>query len=201
MSIRGMEGAQARVAEIQARIASLQGKQDVPAPLSPKVADSKFRATLDGLIGEGNGNLAFDPVALGFMDAPKGIDRSHLLNLAKAAATKYGIDPKLFESLIQQESGFDPRAVSSAGAQGLTQLMPRTAASLGVKDPFDPAQNLEGGAKYLSQMIKQFDGDLRLALAAYNAGPGAVTRAGGIPPFKETQNYVNKVLGRFNGGG
>ena len=201
MSIRGFEGAQSRVAELQARIDQLKNK---PEPSTGEYAaqtpDSKFRATLDGLINEPNGNLALDPVALGFMQAPGSIGKSQILAMVKSAADKYGLDPKLFEALVQQESGFDPKAVSSAGAQGLAQLMPRTAASLGVTDPFDPVQNLEGGAKYLSQMIKQFDGDLRLALAAYNAGPGAVTRSGGIPPFKETQDYVRKILDRMGGG-
>jgi soluble lytic murein transglycosylase-like protein len=102
----------------------------------------------------------------------------------------------LFESVVAAESGFDPSVVSAAGAQGLTQLMPATARMLGVTDPLDPAQNLEGGARYLAQMIRQFDGNVRLALAAYNAGPGAVARHGGVPPFRETRDYVERVLGR-----
>ncbi len=111
-----------------------------------------------------------------------------------AAATKYGLDPALLAGLVKQESGFNPNATSSAGAKGLTQLMPATARSLGVTDATDPAQALDGGAKYLRQMLDQFGGDERLALAAYNAGPGAVTRFGGIPPYAETKAYVEKVL-------
>lgn len=111
-----------------------------------------------------------------------------------AAATKYGLDPALLAGLVKQESGFNPNATSSAGAKGLTQLMPATARSLGVADATDPAQALEGGAKYLRQMLDKFGGDERLALAAYNAGPGAVTRFGGIPPYAETKAYVEKVL-------
>lgn len=111
-----------------------------------------------------------------------------------AAAAKHGIDPALLAGLVKQESGFNPKARSSAGATGLTQLMPATARGLGVTDATDPVQALDGGAKYLKQMLDKFGGDERLALAAYNAGPGAVTRFGGIPPYAETKAYVEKVL-------
>lgn len=110
-----------------------------------------------------------------------------------AAAKRHGLDPALLAGLVKQESGFNANARSGAGAQGLTQLMPGTAAGLGVKDPLDPAQSLEGGAKYLAQQLKAFDGDVARALAAYNAGPGAVQRFGGVPPYAETQNYVRAV--------
>ena len=112
-----------------------------------------------------------------------------------AAAARQGIDPGLLRGLVRQESGFDPRAHSAAGAMGLTQLMPATAASLGVSDPYDPVQSLDGGARYLRQMLDRFGGDPAKALAAYNAGPGAVTRFGGVPPYRETQNYVRNILG------
>jgi soluble lytic murein transglycosylase-like protein len=110
-----------------------------------------------------------------------------------AAAARYGLDPALLKGLIRQESGFDPDARSGAGAVGLTQLMPATAASLGV-DPTDPAQAIDGGARYLKQQLDRFGGDPAKALAAYNAGPGAVAKYGGIPPYGETQNYVTSVL-------
>jgi soluble lytic murein transglycosylase-like protein len=110
-----------------------------------------------------------------------------------AAANKYGIDPALLKGLIKQESGFNASARSGAGAMGLTQLMPSTAASLGV-DPSDPAQAIDGGAKYLKQQLDRFGGDASKALAAYNAGPGAVAKYGGVPPYAETQNYVKSVL-------
>lgn len=115
-------------------------------------------------------------------------------NEINAAAKKYGLDPALLAGLVKQESGFNPNARSSAGATGLTQLMPATAKSLGVNDATDPIQALDGGAKYLKQMLDKFGGDPKLALAAYNAGPGAVTRFGGIPPYAETKAYVEKVL-------
>jgi soluble lytic murein transglycosylase-like protein len=115
--------------------------------------------------------------------------------MIEQAAARYGIDPSVLYGLIEQESAFDPSATSSAGAQGLTQLMPSTAASLGVAEPLDPAQSIEGGARYLSGLLRQFGGNTADALAAYNAGPGAVEQYGGVPPYPETQQYVAKVLG------
>jgi soluble lytic murein transglycosylase-like protein len=110
-----------------------------------------------------------------------------------AAAQRNGLDPALLAGLIKQESGFNPNAGSPAGAQGLCQLMPGTARGLGVTDLHDPVQSIEGGAKYLAQQLKSFNGDVARALAAYNAGPGAVQRYGGVPPYAETQNYVRAV--------
>jgi soluble lytic murein transglycosylase-like protein len=116
-------------------------------------------------------------------------------SLVNQSAARYGLDPAILHGLIQQESGFNPSSRSSAGALGLTQLMPSTAASLDVSNPLDPAQSIEGGARYLSQLMSQFGGNTTDALAAYNAGPGAVQRYGGVPPYSETQSYVTKVLG------
>jgi hypothetical protein len=117
--------------------------------------------------------------------------------LAEQIAIEEGLDPDLFLKLVQAESSFNPNAGSSAGAIGLAQLMPGTAAELGV-DPYDPEQNLRGGARYLKQQLDRF-GDPALALAAYNAGPGAVEEYGGIPPYAETQGYVQKILGAPGG--
>ena len=119
--------------------------------------------------------------------------RSDFIPHAREAARRYGIPEDLFLRLVQQESGWNPRARSHKGATGLAQLMPGTAAKLGV-NPHDPVQNLHGGARYLRMMYNQF-GNWRLALAAYNAGPGAVQKYNGIPPYRETRNYVRIIAG------
>ena len=118
----------------------------------------------------------------------------NLDSIFKEAADKYNVSENLLKSVAQAESNFNANAVSSAGAIGIMQLMPSTANSLGITDPYDATQNIMGGAKLLSQLLKKYNNDTSLALAAYNAGSGNVDKYGGIPPFKETQNYVNKVL-------
>ena len=114
-------------------------------------------------------------------------------SMIAAAARKYNVDPRLAAAIAQTESGCNQEAVSPAGAVGVMQLMPETAAGLGV-NPYDKQQNIEGGVKYIRQMMDTFGGDVQKAIAAYNAGPQAVKDYNGVPPYRETQNYVNKVL-------
>jgi len=117
--------------------------------------------------------------------------------LAAETARRHGLDPALVLAVVSVESGFRPDAVSRKGAQGLMQLMPGTARELGVADPLDPAANLDGGTRHLNALLQQYKGDLKRALAAYNAGAGAVKRHGGVPPYRETREYVQKVLDRY----
>lgn len=114
--------------------------------------------------------------------------------LIQAAAQKQGVEAGLLKSVMRQESGFKPCAVSTAGAMGLMQIMPETAGMLGLDDPFDPAKNTEAGAHFLKMMLDRYQGDVPMALGAYNAGPGRVDKAGGVPPIAETMQYVTNIL-------
>ena len=131
-------------------------------------------------------------------------EKANIDNLIEEYSSKNGLDSAFVKAVIKQESGFQPKATSFCGAMGLMQLMPATANSLGVKDAYDPEQNIAGGTKYLKGLLDRFGGDKSLALAAYNAGPNAVAKYNGIPPYKETQNYVKNIMSMYkqysNGG-
>jgi hypothetical protein len=132
--------------------------------------------------------------AAGWLRLPYGRDQGPYVDEIRDAAERYGVPIKLVSAVIRAESGFNPRAVSRKGAQGLMQLMPATASLLGVRNSFDPRQNIDGGVRHLRGLIDRFPHSLPLAIAAYNAGEKAVSQYGGIPPYPETKDYVTKVL-------
>jgi hypothetical protein len=172
-----------RIDQIQQMMASL-------APVgTPSTPSTSFASSLQGATATA---ASVAPQATGTATATPGAATPYAAEI-DAAAQRHGLDPALLRGLIRQESGFNADAKSPAGAMGLTQLMPATAAGLGVTNPSDPAQSIEGGAKYLKQQLDRFGGDVAKALAAYNAGPGAVQRYNGVPPYAETQQYVQKV--------
>lgn len=210
--LKGADAIRERVAEIRARLASRNQPKDFKDTLKKaQTSESNQVVPLrpdDGL----NGDPVLPPADAGSTlvgsITPRGAfresapqspaNRVQIQALINQVATEQGVDQRLLRAVVEAESDFNPSEVSNKGAMGLMQLMPGTAKELGVADPFNPYQNLTGGARYLKSMLGQFNGDVSLALAAYNAGPGAVRKAGGIPNYAETKNYVNKILGRMN---
>ncbi|TGK01764.1 lytic transglycosylase domain-containing protein [Leptospira langatensis] len=168
----------ARMEEIEGITERFQPKKQEGDP-TKKPAESGFADTLDAKFKELSG-----------MDADPG--QKDLAQIIQKEAAKNHLDPNLVKSVIRAESGFRSSAVSPKGAMGLMQLMPGTAEALGVEDPFDPEDNIAGGTRFLADMVKKF-GDTNLALAAYNAGPGAVQKYDGVPPYRETKDYIKKV--------
>lgn len=167
-----------------------------------KVAGQRSADGLVFLALRGGGEIGLPPELVRGLVPDEVVDEivaaeGDVRTLARAAAERYGLDPELVLAVVGVESGFEPRAQSPKGAQGLMQLMPATAVELGVTDRLDPAANLDGGSRYLDSLLRKYRGDLRRALAAYNAGPGAVARYGGVPPYRETQEYVRRVLRRY----
>ena len=194
-----IEAAMSRISQIQAMLTT----GIVPQATQPATSAASFSSQLASAQGAAT-HIAAAPTgatvataaptttiaSTGVSELPQGTPYGAEIT---AAAKANGLDPALLAGLIKQESGFNPNAGSGAGARGLTQLMPGTAAGLGVSNVLDPVQSINGGAKYLKQQLDAFGGDVTKALAAYNAGPGAVQRFGGVPPYSETQNYVRIV--------
>ena len=156
------------------------GNPATPPPRKPPQSVTRVQRAPEGVV------TTFTTFRL-----PKEYAYEHII---QDAAREYHLDPDLIRAVIQTESAFDATAVSPVGAQGLMQLMPALSEELGVADPFDPRQNIMAGSKYLSWLMHVNDGNVKLALASYNAGPGAVARYDGIPPFKETQKYVKNIV-------
>ena len=193
----------AQTAEAQSQAVQTTAAQTLPGGVYPAAAGAGVIPAATGAVAIPTANTVSTTTPVAYTPAstpapgssPSGATGSEYDALIEQAAARNGVDSAVLHGLIQQESGFDPNSASSAGALGLTQLMPGTASSLGVTNPLDPAQSIEGGARYLGEMLRQFGGNTEDALAAYNAGPGAVQRYGGVPPYTETQQYVTKVLG------
>ena len=182
----------ADISAVQSRIAEITG-----APASGEGATAPaFQRALASAMGPGA--LETQPGANAVLPASSApVAPAQIEALVTANSTTWQVDPSLVKAIIANESGFDANATSKVGAQGLMQLMPATAAAVGVRNSYDPAQNVAGGTRYLKGLLDRFNGDVRLAVAAYNAGPGAVEKYGDVPPYAETQNYVQNVLGSY----
>ncbi len=203
--IRGLPGVLARIDELRALIDDPTGAAQPKAAAAPAqitttaTTPSPLGVTQPGQFGALL-SRAIDAQSTTGAQSATGSEAAGVSwktkydDLVSRACERYGVDKRLVHAVIRAESNYNPRCVSHAGAMGLMQLMPENCKDYGVSDPFDPAQNIDGGVRHLKDMLDGQD-TLALGLAAYNAGPGAVRRYGGIPPYRETQNYVNKITG------
>jgi soluble lytic murein transglycosylase-like protein len=183
----------AEISAVQSRIAEITG---VPASGDDTGAATAFGRALTSALG-GTAQPAPAGSQASAAPAPAPVPPEQIDALVNTNSTTWQVDPSLVKAIIANESGFNANATSKVGAQGLMQLMPSTAQSVGVRDSYDPAQNVAGGTRYLKGLLDRFNGDVRLAVAAYNAGPGAVEKYGDVPPYAETQSYVANVLGSY----
>jgi len=176
------------------------GTDGLPIIDPSKLGSSPFASLVQAaMVGQGVQPLVDGdgiPYA-GNPEAPAMVPPAQINQLVSANSAQWNVDPNLIKAIIANESGFNANATSSAGAQGLMQLMPGTASGLGVTNSYDPDQNVWGGTRYIKGLLDKFGGDMKRAVAAYNAGPGAVEKYGGVPPYAETQNYVQNVLASY----
>jgi soluble lytic murein transglycosylase-like protein len=209
------------VLAVQSRIADITGAASAPAA-APPVAPAAEASTPDGLPlldPSQLGNTPFAELVQAALashgvkapvdgdgisyagttaaQAPSMVPPAEIEQLVSANSAQWNVDPNLIKAIIANESGFNANATSGVGAQGLMQLMPGTAAGLGVTNSYDPQQNVWGGTRYIKGLLDRFGGNVKLAVAAYNAGPGAVEKYSGVPPYAETQNYVQNVLSSY----
>lgn len=190
------------IAAVQSRIAEITGTaapSAVPgggSDFSSMVAHAMAGRTAESIMPGPQLAAASDPSA-NMNNQPLMVPPAQIDGLVNANAAQWQVDPALVKAIIANESGFNANATSRTGAQGLMQLEPETAAGLGVQNAYDPAQNISGGTRYIKGLLERFHGDVQLAVAAYNAGPGAVEKYGGIPPYAETRNYVGNVMDAY----
>ena len=205
----GQQIAQQRAMQLQSYVNNFNpqtGTIQTPSKTAQEKVKS-FKQVMESDYKSGFGSLLTKPVttkveakisAFGENSKIEGT-KPQLLSMISQISQKHGVDEKLVNAVIKQESGFNTKATSHCGAMGLMQLMPTTAKSLGVKDAYNPVENVEGGVKYLKSMLEKYNGNIILALSAYNAGPNAVDKYDGVPPYAETQNYVKKILADYLG--
>lgn len=187
----------AEISAVASRIEQITGTPvDLPGMPESDDASPSFAAVLQQELNAGTASDQTASIA-GAPAAPAMLPPAQIDALVNDNAQAQAVDPALVKAIIANESGFNANATSSVGAQGLMQLMPGTAQALGVSDSYDPAQNVAGGTKYIKQLLDRFNGNVRLAVAAYNAGPGAVEKYNGVPPYAETENYVQNVLSSY----
>lgn len=194
--VNGLSG---QVAQQKNNVNNLPSKDSIQSfdNVLKSTAQSQFGMLIKNKAAEKVNASLFTSKIPSNINITKRASKSEIIGIINEVSNKYDVDPKLIEALVKQESGFNPNAKSKAGALGLMQLMPSTAKGLGVTDPMDVRQNIEGGVKYVKSMLDRFNGNVILALAAYNAGPNAVKRYDGVPPYKETQNYVRSILANY----
>jgi len=181
-----------RINEIRSRF----GLNKTPVIQETAKTDSTFQSQVDAAVVSSAKNSGISSQGTVYRQS---MDQAGIDKLAERIALKEGVSPTLVKSMINAESGYDPDAVSAKGAMGLMQLMPDTAEEFGVADPFSPEQNITGGVKMLRKLMNSYQGDYKKAIAAYNAGKTTVDKNGGVPPYKETQDYVKKVIDTISG--